>query len=401
MDISQEVKAIISGASHVVSHEELVKKLSLDRKLRVKLGVDPTTPDLHLGHAVALLKLKVFQELGHEVIFLIGDFTARIGDPTGRSQTRPPLTEKEVQYNIKTYFDQVSKILDVEKIVIAYNSKWLSAFSASDFVQLCSKVTVARVIERDDFQKRLQEHTPIGMNELLYPLLQGYDSVALQADVELGGTDQLFNNLMGRTLQEQYGQEPQVVITLPLLEGTDGIRKMSKSYNYAISFNESADQAYGKLMSISDVLMWRYFELLLFYSSNQIKSMKEQVINNTVHPMDLKKQMAHAIISKWWSPQEADNAQKQFENLFQKKDYSDAQLFIIPYAVDDTVWIVDLLKMLQVVRSSSQAKSLLQAGAVAINGEEITDFKAQISIQDNMLVKAGKHRIYRLKKNNT
>ena len=320
-----EYKLLAAGVEQIIPQEEFLKKLATGRKLKIKLGMDPTAADLHLGHAVTLSKLRQFQDLGHEVIFLIGDFTARIGDPSGRSKTRPPLTDEQIEFNTKTYFNQVSKILDPAKVTVRYNSQWLDKLTSREFVALCSKVTVARIIEREDFAQRIKSAQTVGFHELLYPLMQGYDSVALHADVELGGTDQTFNLLMGRFLQEQYGQEPQVIMTLPLLEGLDGVAKMSKSLGNAIGLAEPADQAYGKLMSISDDLMWRYYEVLLHTSEQEIAQLQKAVAKGEAHPMELKKKMAHAIIARFWSAQEADEAQQLFEELFQKKDYSHAQ----------------------------------------------------------------------------
>ena len=278
MSIKNGFDLIKNGTAQIIPEEELSKKLASGKKLKIKFGADPTAPDLHLGHAVVLSKMKQFQDLGHEVIFLIGDFTARIGDPSGRSKTRPPLTEEQIAEHTKTYFQQVGKVLDPKKLTIRYNSEWLDKLSCKELVQLCAKVTLSRIIERDDFEKRMKEQQPIGFHELLYPLMQGYDSVALHADVELGGTDQTFNLLMGRYLQEHYGQSPQVVITTPLLEGLDGGVKMSKSLGNAVGLNEPADQAYGKLMSISDDLMYRYAHLLLNVDQSKISEWQEYVI---------------------------------------------------------------------------------------------------------------------------
>ncbi len=388
--------ALKAGTAQIIPEDAFKKKLASGKNLRIKLGADPTAPDLHLGHAVALSKLRQFQDLGHEVIFLIGDFTARIGDPSGRSKTRPPLTDEQIAFNTKTYFTQVSKILDPEKVIVRYNSEWLDKLSARDFVSLCSKTTLARVIEREDFANRMAQHQPIGFHELLYPLMQGYDSVALESDVELGGTDQTFNLLMGRFLQEQWGQDPQAVITLPLLEGLDGVQKMSKSYGNSIGLSEPADQAYGKLMSISDDLMWRYYEVLLHATEQDIATMKQSISQETVHPMDLKKKMAHAIIARFWSPEEAQQAQEMFEELFQKKDYSHAQeVSCAPFLGKET-WIVDILKHLNAVASTSDARRLLEAGAVSLNDEKVTDFKAQVRLEPGMLIKVGKHRFYKV-----
>jgi tyrosyl-tRNA synthetase len=380
----------------VLPEGELEKKLETGKKLKIKLGMDPTSPDLHLGHAVVLSKLKEFQDAGHDVIFLIGDFTARIGDPTGRSKTRPPLTEENIKHNTKTYFDQVSKILDPKKITVRYNSELLDPLTAKDIVQLCAKVTLARLTEREDFKNRIETNQPIGFHELLYPLFQGYDSVALHADVELGGTDQTFNLLMGRYLQEQYGQSAQVVMTMPLLEGLDGQQKMSKSLGNTIGLTESADQAFGKLMSISDTLMWRYMRVLLRKDQQEISGLQERVIAGTAHPMILKKEMAREIVAKFWSASEADEAFAQFEAVFQKKDYSQAQEVALEN-ITNPVWIVDLLKALDAIKTSSEAKRLIQSGSVYIDEKPVTEFKAEIAWKSGMTIKVGKHRIYRIK----
>jgi tyrosyl-tRNA synthetase len=395
--VDQQLDLLSMGTVQIVSADDLKKKLMRGRPLKIKLGCDPTAPDLHLGHAVVLSKMKQFQELGHEVIFLIGDFTARIGDPAGKSKTRPPLSDEEIAYNTTTYFAQVGKILDPEKTTIRFNSEWLGALSIKDFVKLCAKSTLARLIEREDFANRLKQHESIGFHELLYPLMQGYDSVALQADVELGGTDQTFNLLMGRFLQEHYHQEPQVIITTPLLEGLDGVHKMSKSLGNYIGLTEPADQAYGKLMSISDKLMWRYMEILLHTPSTTISMWQERVAGGSTHPMELKKQMAHDIVARFWSSKEAKNAQQQFEALFQQKDYSQATSVALPKNTENPLWIVDLLKALGAVNSSSEAHRLIEAGAVKINDEAIIDFKAHIAWKSGMNIKVGKHRIYKLK----
>jgi tyrosyl-tRNA synthetase len=379
----------------VLPEGELEKKLETGKKLKIKLGMDPTSPDLHLGHAVVLSKLKEFQDAGHDVIFLIGDFTARIGDPTGRSKARPPLTEEAIKHNTKTYFDQVSKILDPKKITVRYNSELLDPLSAKDIVKLCAKVTLARLTEREDFKNRIETNQPIGFHELLYPLFQGYDSVALNADVELGGTDQTFNLLMGRYLQEQYGQSAQVVITMPLLEGLDGQQKMSKSLGNTIGLTEPAEQAFGKLMSISDVLMWRYMHVLLCKDKQEMSVLEERVAGGTLHPMELKKNMARDIVAKFWSPAEADAALKQFEAVFQKKDYSQAQEVTLG-DLANPIWIVDLLKALDAIKTSSEAKRLIESGSVSIDEKAVTDFKAEIKWKSGMTIKVGKHRIYRI-----
>jgi len=394
-DVDTLMQQLLHGTVQITPQEQLKKKLLEGKPLRIKLGMDPTAPDLHLGHAVVLSKLKQFQDLGHTVIFLIGDYTARIGDPTGKSKTRPPLTLEEIKHNTQTYFKQVARILDPEKINVVYNSEWLDALTSADMLKLCAKTTLAQLTERDDFQKRIKAHESIAFHELLYPLMQGYDSVALKADVELGGTDQTFNLMMGRHLQEAYDQEPQVIITVPLLEGLDGVEKMSKSLGNAIGIAEPADQAYGKLMSISDNLMWRYLELLAGKTAEEVGQLQKDAATGKYHPMAIKKDMAYTIIAKFWSPSDADTARSAFEALFQKKDYSKAQEVVLD-TVANPVWIVELLKVLGAIKSSSEAKRLIESKAVLINDEAVSDFKAQITWSAGMVIKVGKHRIYRL-----
>ncbi len=391
------------GTVQIIPADELKQKLASGKKLKIKLGVDPTAPDLHLGHAVVLRKLREFQDLGHEITLVIGDFTARIGDPTGRSKTRPPLSDADIAHNTQTYLAQVGKILDlgtlrVEKGVtrglVSFNSSWLDLLTMKDFVQLCAKVTVARLLEREDFAQRFKEHTPISFHELLYPLFQGYDSVALESDVELGGTDQTFNLLMGRFLQEQFGQSPQAVITTPLLVGLDGVNKMSKSLGNSIGIAEPADQAYGKLMSISDTLMWQYYELLVGKSAQEIEQMKKDVASGIAHPMKLKKEMAHSIVAKFWSAVQADEAQTQFEALFQKKDYSQAAPVSLLEGTPNPIGIIELLKLLNAAPSNTEAKRLIEGGAVHIDSEKIEDIKASIKWHAGQTIRVGKHRIY-------
>ncbi|MCX5923395.1 MAG: tyrosine--tRNA ligase [Candidatus Dependentiae bacterium] len=397
-EIEKSLKIITSGIAQCVPHADLVKKLESGKKLQIKLGMDPTAPDLHLGHAVVLKKMKQFQDLGHNVIFLIGDYTARIGDPTGKSKTRPPLTEEQIIKNSQTYFAQVGKILDLDKLTIAYNSTWLSKLTFADVISLCSKVTVARLIERDDFAKRLSQNIPVSMHELLYPIMQAYDSVDLRADVELGGTDQTFNLLCGRFLQEQMNQEPQVVITVPLLEGLDGVEKMSKSLGNAIGLFDEPSDAYGKLMSIGDSLVFRYYLLLLDRTEAQIQEMKDKVVAGSLHPMDLKKSMAHELVATFWSPSQADLAQKQFEALFQQKDLSQAtQVEISDEFKKAPVWIVKILQELGALTSSSEGKRLIESGAVLVDDSVIKDFKTETQIVSGMIIKVGKHKIYKIK----
>ena len=390
MSIEQQLELLSLGTVDILPLEDFKKKLESGKKLKIKLGMDPTAPDLHLGHAVVLGKMRQFQDLGHEIILIIGDFTARIGDPTGKSKTRPPLTIEQINQNAKTYFTQVGKILDLDKLTIRYNSEWLAPLSFDDVIKIAAKMTVARLLERDDFAKRMRAKQPVSLHELLYPLVQAYDSVALQSDVELGGTDQTFNLLCGRWLQEQYGQAPQVVLTVPLLEGLDGVDKMSKSLGNSIGLIEPASKAYGKLMSISDELMWKYYLLLLHTSQSEIEMMQM-----TVHPMEAKKNLAFAIIKKYWSESEAQDAQKQFESLFQKKDYSQAQEVFLEFE-ESEVWIVDVLKKLEAVESSSEAKRLIESGSVMVNDQVFKDFKGYIEVTTGTIIKVGKHRIYKI-----
>lgn len=396
-DPHKEFERLKKNTAQVIPEDEFLKKLKSGKRLKIKLGADPTAPDLHLGHVVVLTKLREFQEAGHEVIFLIGDFTAYVGDPTGKSKTRPALTEEEIAKNTTTYFEQVSKILDLKQTTIAFNSSWLDKLSSKDMIRLCAKATLARLTGREDFAQRIKNNQYIGFHELLYPLLQAYDSVELKADVELGGTDQTFNLLFGRFLQEQYGQEPQVIMTVPILEGLDGIEKMSKSLGNYIGLAQPADEVYGKLMSISDKLMWRYMKVLLHNTDDEISLFQERVAAGTTHPMELKKQVAHNIVTAYWSYDEANKAQEKFEALFQKRDYSQAHEIKFPSDSPNPLWIVDLLKLLGSVSTTSQAKRLIEDGAVKCDGISITDFKAQIEWVSGMTVKVGKYHIYLIK----
>ncbi len=389
------ISKLLAGTVAVLPQEDLAKKLASQRKLKIKFGIDPTSPDLHLGHTVVLSKLREFQDLGHEVILLIGDFTARIGDPTGRSKTRPPLSDEQIVHNFRTYLEQVAKILDLNAITVRYNNEWLGSLTSKEWLALCAQVTLARLIEREDFAQRIQTHQPIGFHELTYPLLQGYDSVALRADVELGGTDQTFNLIMGRFLQEHYGQEPQVIMTMPLLPGLDGAIKMSKSLGNAIGITEPANDVYGKLMSISDELMWVYYEILLQLPKAEVQLLKERVQQGSEHPMSLKKALAQAITSKFWGRSEADQAQAAFEHLFQKRDFDYAQA-IDKGAFASAVWIIDLLKQLGAVSSSAEARRLIKEGAVSINSDKVIDFKACVTLNSGDHIKVGKHRFYRV-----
>lgn len=390
------MEQLLRGTVDVIPRAEFAQKWSYNRALRIKFGADPTAPDLHLGHAVALKKLRQFQDAGHHVLFIVGDFTAQIGDPTGRSKTRVPLAPEKIEEYTKTYLTQVFKILDQNKTVVRRNSEWLSALTMHDLLLLCGKVTLARIIERDDFAQRLSEHVSIGMHELLYPLMQGYDSVELRADIELGGTDQTFNLLMGRFLQEQYGQEPQVVITTPLLEGLDGHAKMSKTLGNTIGLAEAPESAYAKLMSISDALMWRYYQVLLYSSPDDILRMQQDCAAGVAHPMALKKSMAHAIISQLWSTAGADAGQQAFAERVQEHDYSHVPVTQLPAGTPTELTIIELLKLLDAIKSSSDGYRLIQAGAVRVNNLVISDPKKIIICAPGMLITVGKHRVYKL-----
>lgn len=394
-----DIEKIKAGVESIIPESDFIKFIASGEKLRVKFGADPTAPDLHLGHAVVLSKLRQLQNLGHDVTFLIGDFTAQIGDPSGKSKTRPALTKEQIQENTKTYFLQVSKILDINKLKIVYNSSWLDLLNAKDIISLCSKVTLSKIIEREDFKNRIDSHQSISFHELLYPLFQGYDSVVLNSQLELGGTDQTFNMLMGRTLQEHYSQSPQIIMTLPLLVGLDGHNKMSKSLNNAIGLNEPAQDAYGKLMSISDNLMWSYYSILLHKTDSEINLMKEDVLNLKINPINLKKNMAHEIILRFWSKEEADFSQKRFEDLFQKKsikNLDDIDNLDCSKFKDSKIWIVDLLKHAKSVDSNSKARELILQNAVSIDNNKISDFKAQIIIKSGQILKVGKYKFYKL-----
>lgn len=387
---------LCSATAQVLPRDEFAKKLALKRPLRIKLGADPTAPHLHLGHAVVLKKMRQFQDLGHEVIFLIGDFTARIGDPTGRSKTRIPLDENTILENTRTYLEQVSRILDPTKLTVRSNSEWLDGLTSRDWITLCARSTLARITEREDFAARIAAQQPVGMHELLYPLLQAYDSVALKADVELGGTDQTFNLLMGRYLQEQYGQEAQIVMTLPLLEGLDGVNKMSKSLGNAIGITEPPTEAYGKIMSISDDLMWRWYATLVGTPANKISAMQEAVARNEAHPMELKKQLADAILQEFWGAQQAEEGRRHFEELFQKRDFSQAQPITLPPETPSSLPLLELLRLLGAASSNSEARRLIEAGAVDIDENRVTDSREQITWREGTIIRVGKHRFYKL-----
>jgi tyrosyl-tRNA synthetase len=388
--------ALKRGTEEILVESELVDKLKQGKPLRVKAGFDPTAPDLHLGHTVLINKLRHFQDQGHHILFLIGDFTGMIGDPTGKSSTRPPLSKEDVLTNAKTYEQQIFKILDKEKTEVVFNSSWMSKLSATDLIQLASRYTVARMLERDDFSKRYTSGQPIAIHEFLYPLVQGYDSVMLKSDVELGGTDQKFNLLVGRELQKQYGQAPQVVMTMPILEGLDGVQKMSKSLNNYIGINEAPNEMFGKLMSISDTLMWRYFELLSFKSSSEIEGLKRQVASGA-NPRDIKFELAKEIITRFHSAKAAENAQVDFISRFQRGEMPEEieeKTLKIPA---ESIPISNLLKDAGLVESTSEAIRMIKQGAVKIDGEKIEDQKLAIKKGSEHVYQVGKRRFAKIR----
>jgi tyrosyl-tRNA synthetase len=393
--IDEQIKLIERGVIDCISREELVKKLeksvATGIPLRVKAGFDPTAPDLHLGHTVLLQKLKHFQDLGHDVYFLIGDFTGMIGDPTGKSETRKALTREDVARNAESYKEQVFKILDPEKTRVVFNSQWLAELDSFAMIRLASELTVARMLEREDFKVRFREGNPISIHEFLYPLIQGYDSVALEADVEIGGTDQLFNLLMGRDLQRSRKQAPQVVLTLPLLEGLDGVNKMSKSLGNYIGITESANDIYGKILSISDPLMFRYYELLSDLAGEQIAQLKRAMEEGSLHPKEIKKQLARELTARFHSVEAAEQAEQNFEQVFRKGGLPD-DIQVLEMSASEDLWLPQLLVDMELVKSTSDGRRMIQQNAVSLDGEKVTDVTTMVKPQGEVLVKVGKLR---------
>ncbi len=397
-DLREQLALIQRGAVEILPEEELAAKLKKGRPLRVKAGFDPTAPDLHLGHTVLIQKMKQFQDLGHEVIFLIGDFTGMIGDPTGKSETRKQLSAAEVANNAETYKEQIFKILDPRKTVVEFNHLWMEKMDSAAMVGLAAKYTVARMLEREDFKQRYQNQQSIGVHEFLYPLIQGYDSVALKADIELGGTDQRFNLLVGRELQREYGQEAQVVLTMPLLEGVDGVHKMSKSLGNYIGITEAPEEMFGKVMSISDTLMWRYYELLSDKDLNEIQALRAQVEDGSLHPMEVKKSLGNEIVARFHGTAAAVEARKYFETRFQKKAMPSEirQHFSTP----EPIWICRLMvDVLKFAKSTSEARRLIAQGAVKVDGKVINDGNFQFQHPPHNILEVGRNRIAQADKN--
>ena len=389
LSADEQLSELKRGSSEILLESELLTKLKRGKPLRIKAGFDPTAPDLHLGHTVLINKMRRFQDFGHEVIFLIGDFTGLIGDPSGRNATRPPLTPEDVQANARTYQEQIFKILDPARTRVDFNSRWMSQLGSAGMIQLAARSTVARMLERDDFSKRYKGGQPIAIHEFLYPLVQGYDSVALEADVELGGTDQKFNLLMGRQLQEAFGQEPQIVLTMPLLEGLDGVNKMSKSLGNYIGVNEDADSMFGKLMSISDELMWRYFELLSFRPNAELAGLRQQIADGR-NPMEVKFELAMEITTRFAGAGAAEQARQNFSSRSQRRE--------IPENIETKTLTIEgagigvaaVIKQAGLAESTSAANRLIQQGAVRIDGERVEDIKTTLEPGPARLFQVGK-----------
>jgi tyrosyl-tRNA synthetase len=395
ISVTEQIALIERGTVECISREELVKKLqrSVDTgvPLKVKAGFDPTAPDLHLGHSVLLQKLKHFQDLGHQIYLLIGDFTGMIGDPTGKSETRKALTREDVERNAESYKEQAFKILDPKKTRVVLNSDWLGKLDSYAMIKLASQLTVARMLEREDFKQRFEGGKPISIHEFFYPLIQGYDSVALEADVEVGGTDQLFNLLMGRDLQRSWGQEPQIVLTTPLLEGLDGVNKMSKSLGNYIGITESADDIYGKVLSISDKLMFRYYNLLSDLTSDEIALMNKRMEAGEIHPKEVKKQLARELTGRFHGREEAIAAEENFEKVFQKKGIPD-EIPEVTITATEQIWLPQLLVDAGLVKSTSDGRRMIKQNAVAVDGGKITDENTAVTPNGELLIKVGKRR---------
>jgi len=395
MTSSDDLSLIRRGAEEILVETELVERLREGRRLRVKAGFDPTAPDLHLGHTVLINKLRQFQELGHEVLFLIGDFTGMIGDPTGKNITRKPLTREEVMENAATYEHQIYKILDPEKTTVLFNSQWMAEMNAADLVHVAARYTVARMLEREDFNKRYNGGQPIAIHEFLYPLIQGYDSVAMKADVELGGTDQKFNLLVGRELQKHYNQKPQVIMTMPILEGLDGVQKMSKSLGNYIGISEPPDEIFGKLMSISDELMWRYFNLLSFRPVREIEQLKNDVAEG-MNPRDVKFQLGQEIVTRFHDRVAADAALANFIARFQKGNLPDDMPEVVLDCAGGSLGVASALKEAGLTGSTSEAFRMIQQGAVRIDGERVADRDMNIPSGCSHVFQVGKRRFARI-----
>ncbi|MFH0346444.1 tyrosine--tRNA ligase [Bacillus vallismortis] len=398
-EVERQLDLYMTGAQEVIPPEELkaklVKSIAAGTPLKIKLGLDPSAPDVHLGHTVVLNKLRQFQENGHIVQLLIGDFTGKIGDPTGKSAARKQLTDEEVQHNAKTYFQQFGKVLDQEKVELHYNSKWLKTLNLEDVIELAGKITLARLMERDDFEERIAMQKPISLHEFFYPLMQGYDSVVLESDIELGGTDQHFNVLMGRHFQERYNKEKQVVILMPLLEGLDGVEKMSKSKNNYIGIDEHPNDMYGKTMSLPDSLMKKYIHLATDLELEEKKQLVKDLETGAVHPRDAKMLLAKTIVRMYHGAEAAESAEQSFKTVFQENILPD-DIPVVQWEGEKTIAIVDLLVTLKLLSSKSEARRMIQNGGIRIDGEKITDVHANAEIKENMIIQVGKRKFLKI-----
>ncbi len=398
--LNEQLDLIQRGVDEIIPIEELELKIKKSIEtgipLNVKLGADPSRPDLHLGHTVVLKKLRHFQDLGHQAILIIGDFTGMIGDPTGRSKTRPPLTLEETREFGRTYFEQASKVIDGKTAKIVYNSEWLAKMTFEDVIKLASKYTVARMLERDDFEKRYRNGEPISIHEFLYPLAQAMDSVAIKADVELGGTDQKFNLLVGRDIQREYGQEPQVILTMPILPGTDGVEKMSKSLDNYIGISEPPNEIYGKTMSIPDNLIYTYFELVTDTSKEELLLIKKQLSDPSINPRDLKRQLARKIVEEYYSQEAALQAEENFDRIFVRKEIPD-DVIEVEVSLEHIQNVVSLLRAIGAAPSNSEARRLVEQGGVSLNGEKLSNPNSLPNIQNDSVLKVGKRKFYKLK----
>lgn len=392
--MNTQLTALLRGTEQVFHKEDLAERLEGGQPLRVKVGFDPTAPDLHLGHTVLMHKMRQFQDFGHQVIFLVGDFTGRIGDPSGRNATRPILTAEELKDNQQTYLEQAFKVLDREKTEVRFNSEWMDQMTPDDLVRLASEHTVARMLERDDFAKRYGENQPISIHEFLYPLIQGYDSVMLEADVELGGTDQTFNLLVGRELQKRRGQAPQIVMTLPLLEGTDGVRKMSKSYDNAIGIQEEPEQMFGKLMSLSDPMMWRYFDLLSLRPDSELEDLRNQVEGGG-NPRDAKLELARELVARFHDEAAAERAQEDFTARFRDHQLPE-DMEEIELTAEEALLLPNVLQQAGLCSSTSDARRMIKAGAVRMDGEKISDPKCELPFDSAVVLQVGRRRVARV-----
>ncbi len=398
-EVDRQIAIIAEGTLEIITEDDLRLKLrrSIEKEepLIAKLGADPTAPDIHLGHSVVLKKMRDLQDLGHTVVFLIGDFTALIGDPSGRSKTRPSLSRDEIEANAVTYRDQCNKILDPDKTIVDHNSRWADQMDFADVIRLSAKYTLARMLERDDFAKRYSNGIPISLHELLYPLLQAYDSVALKADIELGGNDQKFNLMVARDIMREYGEEPEVALIMPILVGTDGVKKMSKSLGNYIGVDEPAGDIYGKLMSLSDEVMFQYYEILRVKKPSEVKKMIDEVKGERIHPMDLKKELAYILVSEYWDEDAARDARKGFEQVHQKGKLPDEIDEIHPSLLP--IKLYALVREAGFASSNGEARRLIKQGAVTIDGEKITDAEAEVSPGDGCILKVGKRRFARIR----